>query len=89
MILEVLPRQTLNSLEVFVKPRIPKWIPLFVAAMLMTACSSDTSVLGPASDKTQVAPVIAPSRSHAEDDSQDAPMPPQETKRGRYAMAAS
>jgi outer membrane biogenesis lipoprotein LolB len=74
-----------------VKSRIPKWILLSCAAMLLAACSADTSVLGPASVDTQVQPVFAPSRSNAEvvTPNPNPQVPAQPSRRGRYAMAAS
>ena len=91
MIREVSPRSFVQSLEVFVKPRVPKWILLFCAALLLAACNADTSVLGPASEETQVQPVFAPSRSNAEvaTPNEKVPVPAPQPRRGRYAMAAS
>jgi uncharacterized lipoprotein len=90
MIREVSHSQLAHSPEGFVKPRIPKWILLFSAAMLLAACSSDTSVLGPTSDNAQVQPVLTPTRSNSEAElPAGAPAPAPQKRRGRYAMAAS
>ena len=74
------------------KSRITKWTLLFGAVLLLGACNADTSVLGPASDNTQVQqvqPVFTPSRSNVEAATPNVHVPAVAPRRGRYAMAAS
>ena len=68
--------------------RISRWL-LLGCAILLGACSADTTVLGPTAVSVPSQTAVAPLRSNVQAVPQTSDTPTPAKRRGRYAMAAS